>query len=144
MATEIVQGAARLRRLLQSIEPNITLEVREAIQNGAGQVLREALARVPRKTGKLASALRIARVSNGMAAKIGVFGKRALKIGYYGHWVEFGTTKMAARPFLIPAARAREPAISAAIDAAIGRALDKASGIDSIPSVATIADEDGQ
>lgn len=142
MAKSQIRGVPGLRRTLQSIDPLITVEVREAIRAAADQIYREALSRVPRKTGKLASAMRVAIVSNGFGAKIGVFGKRALKQAYYAKWIEFGTSKRPATPFLYPALKARGPAAVKSIEAAVSRALHKAANVTTVPSAGTVTDEE--
>jgi HK97 gp10 family phage protein len=117
----------RLRRLPDQVR-RVTLV--KAIKAGAEPILTGALARVPRDTGLLARSLKTKFTRRGIfrvAAQVGVFGdKRARRRGkatiatvrikgkvfqarrdpddpYYARFVEMGTSKMGARPFLRPA-----------------------------------------
>jgi HK97 gp10 family phage protein len=75
--------------------------LREAAKQGAEVIVQEAKRRAPVDTGTLRDSIRskfVKRRSDSVTVEIGPGPK-----GYYGYFLEFGTSKMAARPFLRPA-----------------------------------------
>jgi HK97 gp10 family phage protein len=67
----------------------------------AGEVVREAIKQeAPRKTGTLKKSIEVSRVKNKDGAKYVEVGPG--KEGYYGKFLEFGTVKMKAKPFMAP------------------------------------------
>lgn len=80
--------------IARRLERNAEALVRRTAENIAG----EAKQRAPRATGKLARSIKVHRV--------GEFEYRVEVGAWYAHFIEFGTVKMAARPFLTPAAEA--------------------------------------
>lgn len=78
--------------------------LRRAAKQGAEVIVQEAKRRAPVDTGLLRKSIRSKfkkRRSESVTVEIGPSEK-----AYYGYFVEFGTSKMAARPFLRPAADA--------------------------------------
>jgi len=84
--------------------------VRPPIQDGAKQIKADAQALVPRRTGQLAKSITYdtRNTPDGAVAEIGP--DRA-KGGWYGHFVERGTSKMGPEPYMLPAADAHMAAI---------------------------------
>ncbi|WP_296969171.1 HK97-gp10 family putative phage morphogenesis protein [Tepidanaerobacter sp. EBM-38] len=67
----------------------------------AGEVVREAIKQeAPRKTGTLKKSIEVSRVKNKDGAKYVEVGPG--KEGWYGKFLEFGTVKMKAKPFMAP------------------------------------------
>lgn len=126
----LTQAVAALRALPAELGSHNGGPLRRALFRGAVLIRDEAIARVPRATGNLANQIfiyrdRNPRASTGAAERfiIGVRsgkGSRVFKVrtrgrfagrsqyrrtsdAYYWRFVEFGTEKMPARPFLRPA-----------------------------------------
>lgn len=106
-------------------------------------------------TGALKAAIKARFSQKGLVARVGIFGmkdtrlagaaaglmqkhgmkkSRAVRIAsqlgaapHYARWVEFGTTKMAAQPYLYPAFRQRRREIRQHIAQAATRAIKKAA-----------------
>ena len=89
--TEFVRG---VKRLGESMEDAAAREVARVGE----EVARDAASRAPRRTGRLAGSIRsvAGRDSDGAYADVEVG-------SFLGHFWEFGTSKLAARPFLRPA-----------------------------------------
>jgi HK97 gp10 family phage protein len=115
-----VTGLSQLARALQELPLNLQRNgLRKAVARGAMLVRNDARARAPVKTGEMRRNILIkrARTPDAQIATYEVFvrsGKKArLAKGakkrdvhsdpFYWRFVEFGTSKMAARPFLRPA-----------------------------------------
>lgn len=114
--------AANLRKLPERVAKN---GLRSAVAAGAAVVRNEARARAPKLTGEMAKDIQIkrereARDGETFAAQYSVFvlsGKKSRLKGkkrnvqrdsFYWKFVEFGTSKMAPRPFLRPAFEAKK------------------------------------
>lgn len=135
-----VQGLAELRAKLTGLAPKLQNNlVRGALRAGAAVIAEEARNRAPMHTGQLKASIRVStRVINGrpvalvkagdryrvFAGKgratknpyrsIGASGCVNYHAAFYAHFIEFGTSKMAAKPFLRPAFEAKkEPAVEA-------------------------------
>ncbi len=93
--------------------------VRKASRAGAKELLKEAKARVPVRTGVLKKALKVRALKRSRFNKISpgarvIAGSPARGPAYYAHMVEFGTVRMRARPFLRPAMEETKAAVKAA------------------------------
>jgi HK97 gp10 family phage protein len=67
----------------------------------AGEVMKEAIKQeAPRKTGTLKKSIEVSRVKTKDGAKYVEVGPG--KEGWYGKFLEFGTIKMKAKPFMAP------------------------------------------
>lgn len=126
-----ISGLQDLGRRMKALSVDMQNKVtRAATAAGAGVVRKAARAKAPRDTGNLAAALVMKRVRQssltqeyvvavrkGKTRDVKAAKKGAGKLGqdaYYGGFVEFGTVKMPARPFLRPAlAESVEPATEA-------------------------------
>jgi HK97 gp10 family phage protein len=127
--------AAALRELPQRVAKN---GLRSAVGAGAAVIRKEARVRAPKDTGELAKDVMIKRErdtqgGNLFVARYSVFvlsGKKSRLKGkkrdvqrdsFYWRFVEFGTSKMAARPFMRPAYEGQKEAAVTAI----GEKLDQ-------------------
>jgi HK97 gp10 family phage protein len=136
-----VEGLAELRAALRELPQRIARNVlRGAVSAGAAVIRKEAKARAPLYTGKVAEghppagtlkrAIYQKQINELSSLTNQVFfvgvrhGKKYQKQGkkgdksqdaYYWRWVEFGTSKMAARPFMRPAFEAKKNEAVAAI-----------------------------
>lgn len=118
-----VEGLRELVRALEDLPRKVaTNGLRKAVSTGAALVRDEAKSRAPVDTGEMRRDIMIkrARTADGMIATYEVFvrtGKKSRMAGrrrnvardsYYWRFVEFGTSKMAARPFMRPAFEAKK------------------------------------
>jgi HK97 gp10 family phage protein len=89
----------RIPALIAAVEAN----ARAAVKAHADKIASDARARAPVQTGYLRSSIHSESVSTGKEAQIIVGAE-------YGRFVEYGTYKMAAQPFLNPALEADKAA----------------------------------
>ena len=100
-----LSGVDEILNRLQQIGANVSRLENQALRNAAEPVLEDAKANAPVRTGKLKEGLKISSIKTKEGMKyvlVGVDKSDNSKI-FYGKFVEFGTTKMSARPFLGPA-----------------------------------------
>jgi HK97 gp10 family phage protein len=87
--------------MLKSRIPQITVELQvrleHVVDEGTDVVERDAKAAVPVATGKLRAAIHKERRSDGTYVVGGD------DDAWYGHLIEYGTTRTAPRPFMVPA-----------------------------------------
>jgi HK97 gp10 family phage protein len=97
-----VSGLAAAKRALTRLTRDVHEAQEEVAEKWADETLRQATAGVPVRSGNLGSALdkRVTGSGEKADAQVGVWEDDA----YYGQFVEFGTSKMEAQPFLYPAA----------------------------------------
>ena len=129
-----VHGLPELSQTLMKLPAELEKRVIMGALRAAAQTIRkEAIVRAPvlqipdprRRAGTLKKNISVRRVKGKTAVYVGVFGASRKKIAafkaagggkgannpddpYYWKWVEFGTKKMAARPFLRPAFEAQK------------------------------------
>lgn len=105
MASIELQGVDEILNKLQSIGVNVGKLENKALRNAAKPVLEDAKVNAPVRTGKLKKGLKITRVKKKEGVKyilVGVDRGDNSEI-FYGKFIEFGTSKMTARPFMQPA-----------------------------------------
>lgn len=113
MINVTVIGAAELEKKLMSFEPKLARKViRKALREAAKPVLAAAKANVPVDEGDLKKSLKV------KALKKRKKGTYTIQVAtsdgwfkgdqFYGAFLEFGTSKMAARPFIRPAYDSQE------------------------------------
>jgi HK97 gp10 family phage protein len=115
-----VTGLKQLEENLKQLQENIAKNALRAVARKAMQIMRDKIAGdAPRRTGALAAgilmtaSIRGEGVSGGnVLVRVGLRtsskatrrkGERSPDDVYYGRFLEFGTRKMAARPFMRPA-----------------------------------------
>lgn len=114
-----VTGGKALREKLRKMPELAQKSIRKAIKISANQVRTAARQRVPVETAHLKKAIKVYQDDDGMGARVGVVKDDA----FYAFYVEFGTSKTAPRPFLIPAHRAERPKIRRRYRNAVRKAL---------------------
>jgi len=124
-----ITGVDKIVRKLKSVEPSIQQKaLRKATRAGAKVIQAEAKALVPVDTGALKDAIKVkaGKRKKGRISTLVQVGQGDFKGDtFYGGMIEFGTSKMPARPFMTPAYESKgEEARDAAIDA-LNRALDQ-------------------
>ena len=105
MADIELTGVDEILNKLQQMGANISRLENKALRNAAEPVLEDAKANVPVRTGKLKKGLKITNVKKKEGVKyilVGVDRGDNSEI-FYSKFIEFGTSKMSARPFLQPA-----------------------------------------
>lgn len=105
MAEIELTGVDEILNRLQQMGENVGRLENKALKNAAEPVLEDAKANVPIRTGKLKEGLKIGKIKNKDGVKyilVGVDRGDNSEI-FYGKFIEFGTSKRAAHPFLQPA-----------------------------------------
>lgn len=151
-------GVTKLRRKLRRMDKSITQGVRSEIEAAAKSIEMDMLVMAPVDEGDLARSISYKIGKDGMTALIGPAArstqiKRGLKSGptkytksgrltaatirnkkarfelYKAMWLEFGTSNMAARPFIQPAYDANKDEFTKRVRNAVSAALEEgASG----------------
>lgn len=98
--------------------------IRDALRAGARPVVASAKAKVPVLTGDLKRSIS-QRVSVKGASGVATIGFARKQ--FYGAFIELGTSKMAAKPFLRPALDESRQKIEEAFVAAINRGIERKS-----------------
>lgn len=132
MADFQVQGLEGVLAALRALPPEVAGKnggpVRAALFQGAKIIREEAKRLAPRKTGKLVANVVMVRDRNPKQSganeryQVGVRGK-----AFYGKFHEFGTVKMAAKPFLRPAFETKKQEALEKIVATLKTGIDKAA-----------------
>ncbi|WP_438396486.1 HK97-gp10 family putative phage morphogenesis protein [Caballeronia sp. DA-9] len=103
--------------------------LRQAAVAGARVFLEEERIRIPVRTGKGRDSLVVAYDADvSLEGVIASYIVTWTKDAYYLRFVEFGTSKMAAKPFKRPAFEAKKSASAAAVDEVLNTAINGASG----------------
>lgn len=111
--------------------------LRAAVNAGAEVIRKDAVARVPVLTGRLKKAIykkQIREQSNNVqqtffvGARNGKKYRKANKDAYYWRFLEFGTSKMAAKPFLRPAFDTKKTQAVDAIAKKLKERIEKYAG----------------
>lgn len=137
-------GFKELADALRSLGPKVARNgLRRAVSAGAAVIRDDARQRAPVATGEMRRDIMIkrerdARGGDTFGAKYSVFvrsgkksrlagkGRNVQKDSYYWKFVEFGTSKMAARPFLRPAFASKRDAAVDAMGQKLGEAIEVA------------------
>lgn len=87
-------------RLAKSLDPG---QVERAAEDSAKMIADDARRRAPRDEGTLQRAIGTTRLDRQGDQPAPVLARVDRKAAPHGHWVEFGTVKMAAQPYFRPA-----------------------------------------
>lgn len=120
-----IEGLTELQEKLSWLASEINAQetLENALMDGAEIVQSAFSAAAPRRTGVLAGDIQISKKGRQ---------KYSLRIGpgirgFYGRYLEYGTSKMAARPWMRPTFASVHPQAQAAISQAIWAAIEKAN-----------------
>jgi len=102
-----VEGIDKLIRMLENAQRSLVDELDALIDSAAKLVWDTAVTLVPVRTGRLKNSIRIEETGRPMERVVRAGGDEAP----YAPYVEYGTSRMAAQPFLCPSAEARGPEI---------------------------------
>ena len=138
-----IGGLRELQAKLQQMAPNVARNgLRAATSAGAALIRDEAKARAPVDTGEMKRDIQMKRdresatyravysvyVRAGKKSRLSGKARGVDKDSYYWRFVEFGTCKMAARPFMRPAFEAqKEAAVEAIRDKLAQRIAEEAA-----------------
>lgn len=105
-----IENEGDIIRLMQTLPAEIFEKVQQVLKNGAVRIAERARELAPVRTGHLMASVRadIGERTEGEAAFDPV---EVVADTPYASFVEFGTSKMEAQPFLTPAAEETEPEI---------------------------------
>lgn len=119
----LIQNLPALRRDFAQLTERMQRGVlRDAMRSAARPVVASAKAKVPVRTGALKRSIshRVSVKRSSAEATIG-FDRKI----FYGRFIELGTSKMSAKPFLRPALDESEQKIADAFVAAINRGIER-------------------
>lgn len=138
MAKTTVLGLESLRRKLKAIPQEAKAEIRKALEASAEEIVRLAKNLVPVDDGDLQMSISwtwgaAPKGSMVLGSVIGPSDKNDLTItiyagggeAFYARWIEFGTQKMSAQPFFLPAYRANRKRARARISRGVNKAAKK-------------------
>lgn len=118
-----IAGVASLMQKIETLESEIENAAYETILDGGGQIAEEARRRVrgqrrsgPKAESPLADSIKVVGDRQGLDVRV-------VASAPYARFVEFGTRKMAAQPFMLPAALYQRSQILNIVIAAVRKAL---------------------
>jgi len=117
-----ILGLKELDQALQQMAwPAARRALRKGMRQGANVVRDEVRAKAPVKTGNLRRKIRTReRREDADGLRFAIEIPRS---AFYGRFIEFGTSKIAARPFMRPAAEAKTEAAVSAMRNALAEAI---------------------
>ena len=119
-------GAEAMARVLREMPKEVSDKVvASAVRAGAAVVRKEAVSRVPVRTGNLKKsirALRTRKTEHDATYLVGPAGR-----GFYGLFLEFGASRRAKRPWLRPAFEATADRALGAIGKTLGAKIELAA-----------------
>ena len=119
-----IRGLRELERKLKQLEASVRKAIISEALAGAAEIVREeASRRAPKRTGTLARSITVGPVKvekDGASVDVG-----PSKEGWYGRFVETGTIKMAAKPYLRPAADENRERVQAEFVQAVRQAIQE-------------------
>ncbi len=123
MPPVVIRGLAELQKNINQIAADLKREIEsEALIEAAEKIVVPAIkARAPVKSGRLRDSITVQRAKSRS-------GKPIVKVGpgkrpFYARFVEFGTSKLKAHPFLRPGVRSVRREVNAFLKAEIGRVI---------------------
>lgn len=130
-----LRNVGKLRRTLRRLDPEVTRELRVAVEEGAEAILQDMVSLVPKDTGDLARALDQRTARDGLTARVGLLTKKKQQDNFHARFLEFGTKgapnknipPQPARPFMTPAFDLNKDWILKRASKGIGLALVRAS-----------------
>ena len=126
-----IESPGDIQRLLQTLPHEIFVQVQQVLTNGTIRLAERARELVPVRTGHLLASIYadLGEVEDMQEAFAPL---RVVADTEYASFVEFGTSKMAPRPFMGPAVDEIEPEILAELDAVLDRMLPRAEATDMV------------
>lgn len=117
-----VRGAMELQRRLESLTEEAQRAVWEALREEGDATAEDAKGRCPKRTGKLASTIKVEEGKDAMQ----VFVTAGSKKRPYAHLVEFGHAKkgggmVEGKPYMTPAGQAARPRVTRRLEEILKR-----------------------
>lgn len=113
-----VENESDIIRLIQTLPPEIFAKVQQVLKNGAVRVAERARELAPVRTGHLMASIH-AELGESIEGAAAFDPVQVIADTPYASFVEFGTSKMEAQPFMTPAAEQIEPEILEEIDSVL-------------------------
>lgn len=125
-----LRGVNNFRRLLRKLPDDVGKEVRTEIKEAAELIEYDAKSMAPKQYGDMAAAISHKLGRDGLSAQIG-FSSRWKRLwragGWRSHFIELGTIRQRAQPFLFPAWERNRADITKRISRAINNTLERLS-----------------
>jgi len=128
MAKGDIQGLRAFQKILDRLPTEVAAQVEQTIFEQADEVRALAYRMAPVRSGNMREHLEVVMGKDGLAAQVGFVTAGARRAAYYAGWIEFGTKRIKANPFLHPATTARRADFHPAIREAVRRALAAVKG----------------
>lgn len=116
-----LEGADDLKRAFATLSAEVRREVKQITTESADEIKREAKARVRVRTGHTRDTIERKSEDHGLGAEVGTS-------WFIGRFIEHGTKKMGARPFLFPAFEIVRPKYLERLKAALYGVVRAAGG----------------
>lgn len=113
-------GVKEANRALRALPEYVRVDVQQVIDVSAFHVWQAMRGRARRLTGRLIDAIKWASRPRSLSAVVGVEA-----VAFYWKYLEYGTVKMAAKPFARPAAESQKPDHERRLVAGLSRALGR-------------------
>lgn len=120
-----VQGLRELDKALAELPKAYAKNIlRKAFETASEPLVLDIKANTPVRTGQLRDSIEVSRMGgerrNEAKMQVGVMGK------FYGHFLEFGTPKLRARPFVRPAIDRNSAALVDRFSEAVAASIERA------------------
>jgi HK97 gp10 family phage protein len=134
--SRLLNSSKNLEKRLLAIPNEVLAELRPALIKGAQEIADTMEILVPEDEGDLQNTIAVTGPNEttppyaaGGGSKTANANQAFVTVGStdvrYGHIVEFGSVKMAARPFILPSVRLKKAKVLRRIQTAIGKAIKK-------------------
>lgn len=128
MITIAVDGVDEILRELRKAETSAREDVIEILRDEGKKLRDKAKADAPVYAGLLRAGIRSSLSKKKLQATVSAGGRVRGQSTFYAKFVEFGTKKKPARPYLYNNARAAEPGVENRLRQALERAARKSTG----------------
>src|SRR3990172_357570 len=123
-----VESEGDIIRLMQTLPPEVFQRVQQVLQNGAVRLAERARELAPVRTGHLMASIK-ADTGERTESEAAFDPVQVVADTPYASFIEFGTSKMRAQPFLGPAAEQVEPEILEEVDSVLSElGLERGEG----------------
>lgn len=128
MITVTVKGTEALIKDLRAAQVDVQDDARAVLKEQSAAIRSDAQGRCPVDKGILKRSVRATVAKKKLEATVSAGGKVGANDAYYAQFVEFGTKKAKAQPFLFPAARAHDEETQEKLTAVMYNAIKKGAG----------------